>query len=158
MYGRDTFEISYGVEGFVIQIVFSAEKIVGGISKPKLIESGFGSGFYIDSSDSKLNSCSSHEYVFFGGSLVAPLETQRLPGHFPALLDSLAGSSACVLVHRGLDCHIQGGPDCREEVGGAHFIGGVERLERPYYDHVYRREPVRLELWRRQGTLPDSAP
>ena len=99
-----------------------------------------------------------YSYVFFGGSLVNPLETARSPGNFGALLDSLAAGSECVLVHRGLDCHIQGGPDCREEVGGAHFISGVERLQRPYYDHVYRREPVRLELWRRRGALPQAEP
>jgi hypothetical protein len=94
---------------------------------------------------------SNYEYVFFGGSLVTPQLCPRTPEVFSALLDAVVTGSECILVHRGLDCHVAGGPDCREEVGGAHFIEGFERLARPYYDHVLRREPVRLELWRRRG-------
>jgi hypothetical protein len=94
---------------------------------------------------------SAYEYVFFGGSLVTPQLCDRVPEVFNALLDAVVTGAECVLVHRGLDCHVAGGPDCREEVGGAHFVKGFERLARPYYDHVLRREPVRLELWRRRG-------
>ena len=99
---------------------------------------------------------SAYEYVFFGGSLAAPLVTKRQPEYFNEGLDRVVSGSECVLVHRGLDCHIKGGPDCREEVGGAHFVSGLERLPRPYYDHVFRREPVRLELWQKRGMRRDD--
>lgn len=94
---------------------------------------------------------SAYEYVFFGGSLATPQLCPRSPEVFGGLLDAVVTGSECVLVHRGLDCHVAGGPDCREEVGGAQFIEGFERLARPYYDHIFRQEPVRLELWRRRG-------
>ncbi|MDP6944486.1 MAG: AMP-binding protein, partial [Myxococcota bacterium] len=90
-----------------------------------------------------------YEYVFFGGSLAAPQIADRVPGAFGPLVDTVAAKGECVLFHRGLDCHVAGGPDCREEVAGATFVKGLERAPRPYYDHVLRTEPVRLELWQR---------
>jgi len=90
-----------------------------------------------------------YEYVFFGGSLAAPMVSDRVPGVFGDLVDSVAAPGECVLFHRGLDCHVFRGPDCREEVAGARFVRGFRRAPRPYYDHVLREEPVRLEVWRR---------
>ena len=94
---------------------------------------------------------SAYEYVFFGGSLMAPQVCDRVPGAFGEIARAALSEGECLLFHRGLDCHIRGGPDCREEVAGAELIGGVERPERPYYDHVLRRAPLRLEVWRHRG-------
>lgn len=90
-----------------------------------------------------------YEYVFFGGSLAAPMISDRAPAVFGELVDAVRTRGECVLFHRGLDCHVLGGPDCREEVAGARFVHGVQRAPRPYYDHVLREEPLRLEVWAR---------
>ena len=92
---------------------------------------------------------SAYEYIFFGGSLMAPQLCERVPGRYGDIADSVVSDGECLRFHRGLDCHVARGPDCREEVAGARFVEGIERAPRPYYDHVLREEPVRLEVWER---------
>ena len=75
--------------------------------------------------------------------------SDRVPAALETLLRGVRAPGECVIFHRGVDCQVAGGPDCIEETRGARLLGGVERAPRPYYDHVLRAEPVRLERWER---------
>ena len=51
---------------------------------------------------------------------------------------SLGGKDGCRLFYGGLDCAIEGGVDCGEEVSGRLPTGQKDLSGRPYYDHVTR--------------------
>ena len=60
---------------------------------------------------------------------------------------SLGGPEACLLFYRGLDCAIEEGVDCGEEISGRLPTGQRDLSARSYYDHVTRTSPLEVAIY-----------
>ena len=87
------------------------------------------------------------DHVFFGGSIAEPVVMERDPAKLATRFRALATGDPCRRFYLGLDCQVEGGPDCAEERGLGAPIHRDDARQRPYYDHVTRRQPVALGLY-----------
>lgn len=83
-------------------------------------------------------SISGWDHVLFGGPIHRPITLPRDPQKLGPRMVSLGGTDVCRLFYGGLDCAIEGGVDCGEEVSGRLPTGQKDLSGRPYYDHVTR--------------------
>jgi hypothetical protein len=88
-----------------------------------------------------------YDYVLFGEPLIEPLSARRLDSPIGPWVQQHVPGVPCVIFHRGIDCHVDGGPACESEAAQGLALSRFEVQGRPYYDHLTRRAPVSIERY-----------
>ncbi|MEE2779301.1 MAG: hypothetical protein VYE15_02170 [Myxococcota bacterium] len=87
------------------------------------------------------------DHVLFGGPVDRPITLPRDPQRLSRRMAGVAGVDACRIFYGGLDCSIEKGVDCAEEVSGRLPTGQRDLSGRPYYDHVTRASPLGVAVY-----------
>ena len=97
-----------------------------------------------------------YDYVLFGEQLIEPLTAERIESPLAPWVEQHVPGVACIVFHRGIDCAVESGPSCTEEAAQGTRLSEFEVRGRPYYDHLKRLEPVRIERFQLRTAQPQD--